>query len=56
MEFLSDPPCHICEYELSGALICFDNRRCEQHEAEMEEFRQSELYQEMKRLLEGSDD
>jgi hypothetical protein len=52
VEFLSDPFCVICEQELSGVLICFNKTYCEKHEVEMENFRQSEFYQELTRLFE----
>lgn len=55
MEFLSDPFCVTCEMELSGALICFSDIRCEKHEAEMEVFRQSEFYLELIRLMENDE-
>lgn len=53
MEFLSDPFCVNCEHELTGALICFNNERCERHQADFDAMLQSEWYQELVRLMEG---
>lgn len=54
--FTSDPFCVTCEMEQNGILICFNNTRCKKHEEEFEEFLRSELYQELKRLVEDDDE
>lgn len=53
-EFTSDPFCVTCE-AYNGILICFNNTRCEKHEAEFEAMKNSEWYQELVRVMESDD-
>lgn len=51
MRFESDPFCVNCEFELTGALICFNDERCERHQKDFEEMLESEWYKELVRLM-----
>lgn len=38
----SDPFCVICEFNLTGMMICFNDERCDVHQTELEEMIRSE--------------